>query len=247
MAYTPTDWKHGDVVTSEKLNNAEIGIEDAHAAIEELSEAIEQIDPGSLFAIKRTTTGGSTHKLDKTWAEIETAFKGGKTVLVYADTDSIIEATNVFAVSQVAIADNKYQVWVDSEEGPEIFTATSQTGTLSFYCGPSSQRTALSWAGKVFDTLYGEKQKKLATAKTGNDTYVSVKPSDFYTDFSNNSPRGVRYFFGDEEVLYAQKTGYTAVRAVTLGCSAAGVAELHVWVSDAYSGTKLTYTAPTTE
>lgn len=33
MAYTPTNWKTGDVVTSSKLNNIETGITDANSMI----------------------------------------------------------------------------------------------------------------------------------------------------------------------------------------------------------------------
>ena len=29
MSYTPTEWKSGDVITSEKLNNLEQGVADA--------------------------------------------------------------------------------------------------------------------------------------------------------------------------------------------------------------------------
>lgn len=54
MAYTPTEWQSGDIVTSEKLNKIENGIADAG---------------GVLVA----TVDTQTYALDKTWKEIDEA------------------------------------------------------------------------------------------------------------------------------------------------------------------------------
>ena len=43
MAYTPTNWKTGDVITAEKLNNMESGIADCDTAISALKEDLPYI------------------------------------------------------------------------------------------------------------------------------------------------------------------------------------------------------------
>lgn len=69
MGYTPTEWKTGDVVTSEKLNNIESGIEDAET-----------------FFVTFTPKEGSSEEsieveCDKTSSEIWDAFSSGKQVI----------------------------------------------------------------------------------------------------------------------------------------------------------------------
>lgn len=59
MSYTPTDWKTGDVITAEKLNNMENGIENS----------------GVLVAA--ITDNGSSYSCDKTSAEIKAAMDAG--------------------------------------------------------------------------------------------------------------------------------------------------------------------------
>lgn len=55
MSYTPTTWKSGDIVTSEKLNKIEQGIANATTA--------------PLF-VEGTDVGDSREELNKTWQEI---------------------------------------------------------------------------------------------------------------------------------------------------------------------------------
>ena len=55
MSYEPTEWKTGDIVTAEKLNKMENGIEDAGGVL--LVNAI--LDPQT-----------NMHTLDKTWQQI---------------------------------------------------------------------------------------------------------------------------------------------------------------------------------
>ena len=43
MAYTPTNWKTGDVITAEKLNNMESGIADCDTAVTGLKEEISEL------------------------------------------------------------------------------------------------------------------------------------------------------------------------------------------------------------
>ena len=64
MAYTPTVWETGDVITAEKLNKAEKGIAEASDAA---------------FYVT-FTDDGETATADKTMDEIEAAISAGKAV-----------------------------------------------------------------------------------------------------------------------------------------------------------------------
>lgn len=64
MAYTPTEWKQGDVVTSTKLNKMEQGIADAQSG----------------GALTVHTVDGI---YDATWQEIHDAIENGMTVTVF--------------------------------------------------------------------------------------------------------------------------------------------------------------------
>lgn len=66
MAYEPTNWKSGDVVTSAKLNKLEQGVVDAGG--------------GALVVTANDVTGA----FDKTWQEINDALIAGKRVYVAA-------------------------------------------------------------------------------------------------------------------------------------------------------------------
>ena len=63
MAYEPTEWKSGDVVTSAKLNK------------------LEQAVAGCSLVV-HATTEGDVKTLDKTWQEIFDAFSAGASVVV---------------------------------------------------------------------------------------------------------------------------------------------------------------------
>lgn len=60
MAYTPTVWATGDVITAEKLNKAEQGIADAY----------------EVFTVTVTESNG-TYTADKTYAEIVESLENG--------------------------------------------------------------------------------------------------------------------------------------------------------------------------
>ncbi len=53
MAYTPTEWKSGDVITAEKLNNIEEGISENNSDLFMLVNA-ETVDNNTLTAIDKT-------------------------------------------------------------------------------------------------------------------------------------------------------------------------------------------------
>lgn len=67
MAYEKTTWTSGDVITAEKLNNMEDGIENA--------------SDGNAFVVTISQHEfGGTATADKTYAEIEEAFQQGRDV-----------------------------------------------------------------------------------------------------------------------------------------------------------------------
>lgn len=66
MAYTPTEWKSGDVITAEKLNNIEEGISESSSS--------------DIFVVK-FTQNGSTWTADKTLSEINSAVGNGTPVI----------------------------------------------------------------------------------------------------------------------------------------------------------------------
>ena len=64
MSYTPIEWKTGDIVTSEKLNHMENGIEGGNSAL--ICRDIQE-----------------SGYLDKTFGEILDAYTSGKPVILY--------------------------------------------------------------------------------------------------------------------------------------------------------------------
>lgn len=124
MSYTPNTWQKGDVVTSAKLNNIEQGIANAG---------------GVLFV--NATTEGQTTTLDKTWHEIDTAYKGGFNVIIVVDKslDDPTHGYNMLFFSSVIATtfdipfeeDNPYYgvLCIDYESGIAIeFSTTSEDG-----------------------------------------------------------------------------------------------------------------------
>ena len=67
MAYTPTEWKSGDVITAEKLNNIEDGVQNGN----------------SIFVI--TFAPNSPYTPDKTFEELVEAVSNDKLVLAKRD------------------------------------------------------------------------------------------------------------------------------------------------------------------
>lgn len=86
MSYEKTTWKKGDVITAEKLNNIENGIEANETAIGQIDTSGGGV--GSYVNVLGVhavySNGGSTITLDKTWQEINAAIRSGGIVYVYA-------------------------------------------------------------------------------------------------------------------------------------------------------------------
>ena len=71
MAYVKNTWVNGDVITAEKMNHIEDGIESDGSG------------GSNLFAIAMTYDSDSnTYNLDKTWNEINEAFIAGKNCVI---------------------------------------------------------------------------------------------------------------------------------------------------------------------
>ena len=80
MAYTPTVWATGDVITAEKLNKAENGIADANAK-------------NAVFTITETNVDG-VHTLSKTWQQISDEFEDGNLCVIRAVAAGVLTYNN---------------------------------------------------------------------------------------------------------------------------------------------------------
>lgn len=87
MAYEPTTWAKGDVVTAAKLNNLESGVSNSGALVCTAEEV------------------GGVRRLDHTFGEIEAAFKAGRPVLlVIADSSNAM--TGYYPDAKLEVADS---------------------------------------------------------------------------------------------------------------------------------------------
>lgn len=102
MAYEKTNWSSGDIITAEKLNHIEGGVESANS--------------GSCALIVTGTDSGSVEVLDKTWKEIHDAYVAGQSVLYHYLNESTLSDSyyNVVAVEKNSDAYNMW-VWGDSQ------------------------------------------------------------------------------------------------------------------------------------
>ena len=124
MSYEKQNWKNGDVITESKLNHMEDGIAG-----------------GGGVLVVNATTEGQTTTLDKTWHEIDTAYKGGFNVIIVVDKslDDPTYGYNKLCFSSVIATtfdipfeeDNPYYgvLCIDYESGIAIdFSTTSEDG-----------------------------------------------------------------------------------------------------------------------
>ena len=111
MAYEPTEWKSGDVVTSAKLNKLENGVAGAG---------------GVLIVEMSMTTGDHSEEiytLNKTWKEIHDAFVAGVNVLI-----STSEGAEHILVVYVGNVDGVYTVDMNMQYGVSALTCESENG-----------------------------------------------------------------------------------------------------------------------
>ena len=103
MSYTPTEWKTGDVITAENLNNMESGILNANQNV----------------YIATLSYDGSNYSCDKTPEQIKSAADGGAVVfLKYGDQyntvyfpifSTAVEDDNTFIVFRNLTISNAFQ------------------------------------------------------------------------------------------------------------------------------------------
>ena len=110
MAYTPTEWKTGDVVTAAKLNNMENGIAGATAMIIHLNEQ---------------------NAMDKTWLEIKTAYTSGTPVIIVDSQDNAMWWN--WIVTFVGLIESTYTVMAHYFEMDQIHYANFDTDNENGY------------------------------------------------------------------------------------------------------------------
>lgn len=82
MAYTPTTWKSGDVVTSAKLNKLETGVANA----------------GGVFRVLFTDNG--SWECEKTFAEVLEAYNAGMRIYAQVSSDQDAFGEMLYTVSE---------------------------------------------------------------------------------------------------------------------------------------------------
>lgn len=89
MSYTPTDWKTGDVITAEKLNNMEAGISD-----------------GQQLYVLSLIQEETQDRLDKTFGEIKSAVQAGKVIIISCPADGDEVFYNGYLLGMVMYSKN---------------------------------------------------------------------------------------------------------------------------------------------
>ena len=108
--YTPTEWATGDVITADKLNKMEGGIEDI----------------SSQTLIVEASLVDYSVVLNKTWQEIKEHVDSGCPVFCYRKVNSSL--TQIYNIAQVYISEsNTYIV--------NAIDAAAGSGIMSFYAG----------------------------------------------------------------------------------------------------------------
>lgn len=104
MAYVPTEWKSGDIVTASKLNNIENGLKALNVLV------------------TKVTTTENTQTLNRTFKQIKDAFNAGHPVYI------LDEATSFYASIIMIDAVNFKVSCFNSDGDLTTFTADSNTG-----------------------------------------------------------------------------------------------------------------------
>lgn len=131
MSYTPTEWKTGDVITADKLNNMESGI--AYSGV---------------FVITATNVASKSNPqtqptLDKTFLEITDAIKAGKVPVLkmIVSSSSVIFENNagiVYANGDITVVNFNYNRAGFNGDGTQwdealVETFISSDGAMSRY------------------------------------------------------------------------------------------------------------------
>ena len=110
MSYDKNTWAKGDVITANKLNHIEDGIENAGGG-------------GGITLVNISTQDGETFTADKTFAELFTAYSNGNLILYqsmgtygflyYHNEESQFIGTSEDCSSPILLI---YKVWYDADE-----------------------------------------------------------------------------------------------------------------------------------
>ena len=115
MSYTPTEWKSGDVITSENLNKLEQGVAAAGGG------------GGGVLKVNMTwAEDGTTCTLDKTYAEIYSAFQNGFVIAI--DGDETLKA--LYMVGEIGYVNDTYGLNIlpmNNLQDPMAFVADSES------------------------------------------------------------------------------------------------------------------------
>ena len=104
MSYTPTEWKTGDIVSSQRLNKLEEGVKDAYEVM---------------------VINDNDGTLDKTWQEIYDAMAQGKLCVIRTDFGTPEGGIFNDAVNNVVLESGEYLVKIGSDVP---YSASSATG-----------------------------------------------------------------------------------------------------------------------
>lgn len=95
MAYTPTNWKDGDIISAEKMNKLEQGVAEGGGGVL-LVNVTKSSSGGSTPVVNSASpmltagsSSSSTFTADKTYAEVDAAVKSGKMVYLVYDGNYI--------------------------------------------------------------------------------------------------------------------------------------------------------------
>ena len=113
MSYTPTEWKTGDIVSSQRLNKLEEGVKDAYEVM---------------------VINNNDNTLDKTWQEIYDAMAQGILCVVRKDGGTLEGGIEAYIVTLVYLSGEEYMVGISKDENP--YTASSATGYPEISIGP---------------------------------------------------------------------------------------------------------------
>lgn len=125
MAYTPTTWATGDIVTAEKLNKLEQGVEGAGGSL---------VATGTYRAATGAVSGADYEmSLNKTYAQIEAAMEAGQSVMISVPESYPAVSYAVaghYAIVSVECVNDVYYVYGFVGANPTTFESATEDGEL---------------------------------------------------------------------------------------------------------------------
>ncbi len=182
MAYTPTNWKRGDVVTSEKLNKAESGISGA----EELAQSAYQLAQSAYDEASQGGGGAESIILPFSTSQVDTDTDIG---IDLGDAyDAFLSGTPVY----IAIGnENRYAVYSavkNTLPTVEKISFTARDYIVNGERGSSVARASLASSTEVKQVLV-----TAGTDDNGDYLEIQAKASDLYAWFAGNVAGMRRY------------------------------------------------------